>query len=143
MDVSQYLLTKDLRDIFGSEWNPEGTQKWYQEMLDFELESYKRRTTEDLEELKGTLENAVRDHRWRDLEYGTLDPVDVINWHACRKELARRGSPVLTPRPAKHFLVALASCRTPDASARQSAEDQAHAPADRLISNWLRTRGCR
>jgi hypothetical protein len=68
-------------------------------MLDFELESYKRRTTEDLEELKGTLENAVRDHRWRDLEYGTLDAVDVINWHACREELARRRSPVLPPRP--------------------------------------------
>ena len=143
MDVSQYLLTKDLRDIFDSEWDPEGTQKWYKEMLDFELESYKHRTTEDLEELKGTLENAVRDHRWRDFEYGTLDPVDVINWHACRKELARRGSPVLTPRPAEHFLVALAPCRTPDASARQSAGGQAPGRADQLVSSRLRTRGCR
>lgn len=92
MDVLQYLMTKDLQDIFGREWNPVGTQKWYKEMLDFELESYKRRTTEDLEELKDSLENAVREHRWRDLEYGTLEPLDVINWRACRDELARRGN---------------------------------------------------
>jgi hypothetical protein len=90
MDVLQYLMTKDLQDILGPEWNPMGTQKWYKEMLDFELESYKRRTTEDLQELKSTLENAVREHRWHDLEYGTLDPLDVVNWRACRDELARR-----------------------------------------------------
>src|SRR6516164_763636 len=90
MDVLQYLMTKDLQDTLGPEWNPVGTQKWYKEMLDFELESYKHRRTEDLEKLKDTLENAVRERHWPDLEYGTLEPLDVINWRACRDELARR-----------------------------------------------------
>jgi hypothetical protein len=115
MDVLQYLMTKDLQDIFGTEWNPEGTEKWYKEMLDFELESYKHRTTEDLEELKDTLENAVREHRWRDLEYGALEPLDVINWRACRDELARRKRPALPPRPqmSQNARRLLASSRKP------------------------------
>ena len=80
MDVLQYLMTKDLQDTLGPEWNPAGTQKWYKEMLDFELESYRHRRTEDLEKLKDTLENAVRERHWPGLEYGTLEPLDVINW---------------------------------------------------------------
>jgi hypothetical protein len=64
-------------------------------LLPVGLSARSHRTTEDLEELKDTLENAVREHRWRDLEYGTLEPLDVMNWRACRDELAPRKSPVL------------------------------------------------